>query len=1159
MSFVHLHNHTHYSLLDAAATPDQLITAAKADGQTALAITDHGVMFGCFEFYKKAKKQGIKPIIGCEVYLAVKKRTDREKVLESGKARNYYHLVLLAKNDVGYRNLVKLTSRAHSEGFYYKPRIDWELLRLHHEGLIATSACLAGPINAPLLSGDMDLARTNAIQLKEIFGEDFYIELQDHGLPEDRIVMEQAPKLARSLGIPLVVSNDAHYVTQDHAAAHNVLLHITKDAAFAKETAFDVRRDLRYRVPEMYLKTQDSMKRLFKDVPEGIENTVAIAEKIDLTIPTDLQMPQFPIPEESDATTLEDYLEELTMQGLERRYPTMTSEILDRISFELRVIKSMGYAGYFLIVQDFIAAARSMGIRVGPGRGSAAGSLVAYALGITNIDPLQYDLLFERFLNPDRVSMPDIDIDFSDDRRADVIAYVKEKYGADAVAQIITFGTLSSRAVLKDVGRVLGIDLSTINSITEKIPVVMGRVHRIKEALELPELKWLKDTLKDSKDSKDAKDAKLKDLIEFSMVLEGMARNSSLHAAGVVIAPGPISDYVPVYQTPTTEPATQYNMKDLEDAGLLKMDFLGLRTLTIIDRTLELVRQNHGLELDMDAIDYADPRTYALIGEGATLAVFQFESEPMQNALRQLKPERLDDLIAMNALYRPGPMDNIPDFIERKHGRREMTYLHPKMEPILHTTYGIIVYQEQVMQLVQQLAGFSLAQADLMRRAMGKKDAALMEEQRQLFVQGATVTSEMNTELAGEIFDLIQKFASYGFNKSHSAAYAYLAFQTAWLKAHYPAEFLAANMSAELSDQKKIVALIEEAKRCAITVLPPDVNRSKATFVAEGSLIYFGMAAIKGVGINAVEEIVKAREMAPFTSMFDFAARVDSRVVNRRVLEALVYSGAFDSLQHGHRAQLYAAIDPAIEYARRVQGASQDHMDSLFGEEVTKPVEPGLPPAEHWSEKERLHHERDVLNFYVTGHPLQEYALAVQSYSTITLGTELSEKHESTVRVCGLVSDIRTRLDKRENTIAFVRVEQFNGSCECVFWSDAFKQYGPLLHTDAVLVFVGRCEVQGQSVKIYVDSVLTLDQASSQLAKGFVLRLDPARITKTDLEGLRHRCNSAEATRSVKFVIDRPHGRVQYATMVKLDASDDTVAYLIDLFGEQNVLLDSES
>ncbi|MGA0046236.1 MAG: DNA polymerase III subunit alpha, partial [Candidatus Kapaibacteriota bacterium] len=479
MSFVHLHNHTHYSLLDAAATPDQLITAAKADGQTALAITDHGVMFGCFEFYKKAKKQGIKPIIGCEVYLAVKKRTDREKVLESGKARNYYHLVLLAKNDVGYRNLVKLTSRAHSEGFYYKPRIDWELLRLHHEGLIATSACLAGPINAPLLSGDMDLARNNAIQLKEIFGEDFYIELQDHGLPEDRIVMEQAPKLARSLGIPLVVSNDAHYVTQDHAAAHNVLLHITKDAAFAKETAFDVRRDLRYRVPEMYLKTQDSMKRLFKDVPEGIENTVAIAEKIDLTIPTDLQMPQFPIPEESDATTLEDYLEELTMQGLERRYPTMTSEILDRISFELRVIKSMGYAGYFLIVQDFIAAARSMGIRVGPGRGSAAGSLVAYALGITNIDPLQYDLLFERFLNPDRVSMPDIDIDFSDDRRADVIAYVKEKYGADAVAQIITCGTLSSRAVLKDVGRVLGIDLSTINSITEKNPLLKGRVHRI--------------------------------------------------------------------------------------------------------------------------------------------------------------------------------------------------------------------------------------------------------------------------------------------------------------------------------------------------------------------------------------------------------------------------------------------------------------------------------------------------------------------------------------------------------------------------------------------------------------------------------------------------------------------------------------------------------
>jgi len=1149
MSFVHLHNHTHYSLLDAAASPDQLIKAAKEDGQTALAITDHGVMFGCFEFYKKAKKEGIKPIVGCEVYLAVRHHTDREKFAVAGRDRNYYHLVLLAKNETGYKNLVKLTSIAHTKGFYYKPRIDWELLEQHHEGLIATSACLAGPINAHMIVGEMDQARANAIRLKEIFGDDFYVELQNHGLPEDKIVMEQAPKLARELGIKIVVSNDAHYVSKDHAAAHNVLLHITKDASFAKETAFDVRRDLRYKVPEMYLKTQDEMKKIFKEHPDGIENTQEIADKVHLTIPTDLQMPQFPIPEESDATTLEDYLEELTMKGLEERYPVLTSEILDRIGFELKVIKTMGYAGYFLIVQDFIRAARDMGIRVGPGRGSAAGSLVAYALKITNIDPLKYDLLFERFLNPDRVSMPDIDIDFSDDKREKVIEYVKEKYGADAVSQIITFGTLSSRAVLKDVGRVLGIDLGTINSITEKIPVVMGRVHKLKEALELPELKWLKNT----------KDQKLKDLIEFSSVLEGFARNSSLHAAGVVIAPGPISDYVPVYQTPSTEPASQYNMKYLEEAGLLKMDFLGLRTLSIIDNTLALVKANHGVEVDMDEIDYDDAQTYEMIGRGQTLAVFQFESEPMQNALRKLKPERLEDLIAMNALYRPGPMDNIPDFIERKHGRMEISYLHPKMEPILATTYGIIVYQEQVMQLVQQLAGFSLAGADLMRRAMGKKDSALMEEQRAKFIEGAQATSDIEAKLGSEIFDLIQKFASYGFNKSHSAAYSYLAFQTAWLKAHYPAEFLAANMTAELNDQKKIVALIDEAKRFGISVLPPDVNRSLATFAAEKDVIYFGMAAIKGVGVGAVEEIVKARAEAPFTSIFDFAARVDSKVVNKRILEALVCSGAFDTTRSGHRAQLFAAIEPAVEYAKKVQAGGPERMDSLFAEEITKPVEPSLPPVEAWPERERLRRERDVLNFYVSGHPLQEHALAVQSFSSISLGSVDSSKNEATVRLCGIISDIRKRLDKRENTIAFVRVEQYVGSCECVFWSDKYREYEALLQPDAVLVFIGRCEVNGQNVKIYVDRVLTLEQAEKDLAKGYVIRIDPDAVKEDTLEALLDRCNTAEATGSLTFIVNRPEGRVQYLTSTKVPESREMTQYLCTTFGEANILLDVES
>ncbi len=1148
--FVHLHNHTHYSLLDAACTPQQLVNAAVADGQKAIALTDHGVMFGCFEFYKKAKKAGIKPIVGCEVYIAVKKHTDREKVQDAGKKRNYYHLVLLAKNDTGYRNLMKLTSIGHTHGYYYKPRIDFDLLAQHHEGLIATSACLAGPINAPMLAGDHETAYRNAKLLKDIFGDDFYIELQDHGLPEDKHVLEFAPRMARELGIKLVVTNDAHYIKKEHAVPHNVLLNINKDATLARTGQFDVKRDLRYKVDQMYLKTQADMVELFKDYGEGIESTLEIADKIDLKISTDLQMPLFPIPPESDATTLEDYLEELTMQGLEKRYPVLTSEILDRASFELSVIKRMGFAGYFLIVQDFIRAARDMGVRVGPGRGSAAGSIVAYALAITNIDPLKYDLLFERFLNPDRVSMPDIDIDFSDDKRERVIEYVKEKYGAESVAQIITFGTLSSRAVLKDVGRVLGIDVATINSITDKIPVIMGKVKPLVEAIELPELRWLKDT----------GDPKLKDLIEYSTVLEGFARNSSLHAAGVVIAPGPISDFVPVYQTPSSEPATQYNMKDLEEAGLLKMDFLGLRTLSIIDNTLELIKRNHDVDIDIDTVDFGDPKTYELFGRGQTLAVFQFESEPMQNALRQLKPTVLEDLIAMNALYRPGPMDNIPDFIDRKQGRKPIEYLHPIMQPVLERTYGIIVYQEQVMQLVRDIAGFTLAQSDVMRRAMGKKDEKLMQEQKALFVEGAQKHANLQADLAREIFDLILKFASYGFNKSHSAAYAYLAFQTAWLKANYPAEFLAANMTAELNDQNKIVALIEEARRFGITVLPPDVNRSMATFLADKSLIYFGMAGIKNVGIGAVESIIRAREEAPFTSLFDFTARVNSKDVNKRVLEALVCSGAFDSVKHGHRAQLFAAIENSIEYARQIQGTGSSHMESLFGEaEEIKPSEPMLPNFEEWPERDRLKRERDYLSFYISGHPLKEYHVSVSSYSNLLLSRIDPAKSGSVVRLCGIISDIRTRLDKRENTIAFVKVEQYSGSCECVFWSDKFRQFAEVLQPDAVLVFIGKCEINGDNVKIFVDEALTLEQAEKKLTKGYLIRVNPDQVEYDTLKQLRDRCNTSDAMDSLKFLVVKGEGRVQYTSMLKIKASKETTKFLTESFGDGNVLIDVES
>ena len=891
------------------------------------------------------------------------------------------------------------------------------------------------------------------------------------------------------------------------------------------------------------------MKDLFKDFAEGIESTEEIADKVDLTIPTELQLPKFPIPEDSDATTLEDYLEELTMKGLEERFPVLSSEILDRAGFELTVVKRMGYAGYFLIVWDFIRAARAMGVRVGPGRGSAAGSMIAYALRITDIDPLKYDLLFERFLNPDRVSMPDIDVDFSDDKRERVIDYVKGKYGAESVAQIITFGTLSSRAVLKDVGRVMGIDLATINSITDKIPVILGRVHSLKEALALPELRWLKT----------AEDPRLKDMISYALTLEGFARNASLHAAGVVIAPGPISNFVPVYKTPTTEPATQYNMKDLEEAGLLKMDFLGLRTLSIIDGTLDQIKLSYGVTIDLDTIDFDDKETYEMFARGQTQAVFQFESDPMQKALRELKPTVLDDLIAMNALYRPGPMGNIPEFIDRKHGRKPIEYLHPLMESILVKTYGVIVYQEQVMQLVQTLAGFTLAQSDVMRRAMGKKDEKSMAEQRSRFVEGAKVHASISEQLGTDIFDLIQKFAQYGFNKSHSAAYAYLAFQTAWLKVHYPAEFLSANMTAELNDQDKIVALIDESKRYGITVLPPDINRSMATFVADKNSIYFGMAGIKTVGISAVEAIVESRQDAPFTSMFDFAARVEKKVVNRRVLEALVCSGAFDSLRHGHRAQLFAVIDTALHYASQVQDDALSHSGGLFGtEDIERPKEPALPTLPEWPERERLRKEREYLNFYISGHPLQEHALAVQSYSTLLLSRVDVDKNGTSVRLCGLISDVRTKLDKRENTFAILKIEQFNGFVECILWNEKYKVFAELLKPDTVVVVIGKCEINGDSVKMVVDDMLTLEQAEKRFAKGYVVCIRPEHVSNEQLELLKEKCNTSDADNSLSFVVMRPDGKSQYSTMMKIKTSKENTSFLCSTFGESNVLIDTD-
>jgi DNA polymerase-3 subunit alpha len=1097
--FVHLHNHSHYSLLDGASTIEGLVKSAVEQKMSAVALTDHGVMFGAIEFYKKAKKAGVKPILGFEAYILTKgsrfDKTMQSEKSAKGQGRGiYHHILLLAKNNTGYKNLMKLCTLGHTEGFYYKPRIDVELLNKYREGIIATSACPGGVVSAHLVNNDYAEARSSAGIYKEIFGNDFYIEIQNHGMDVEKPILAQAPQLAKELGLKLVATNDVHYIKHEHALPHNIMLHIP-DASSAFRNP--VQRDstntpdymtLRYGTDQLFFKSAREMVELFKDFPEAVGSTLEIAEQcnVELDFKTN-HMPKFPIPADSGVATLEQYLEQLAREGLRRRYSTVTPEIMERLLHELKVINKMGYAGYFLIVQDFINAARNMGVRVGPGRGSAAGSLVSYAVGITDVDPLHYGLLFERFLNPDRVSMPDIDVDFSDDKRDKVINYVREKYGAESVAQIITFGTLSSRAVLKDVGRVLGIPLSTIDPITKQIPVVLGKVTHLSEALDtIPDLKWVSES----------PDEKIKLMIDSAKVLEGMNRNVSTHAAGVVIAPGDISDYVPMYKTPQTETITQYNMKDLEDAGLLKMDFLGLRTLTVLDNALRLIQENHGVVIDLDKLPPDDPKTLELFSKAQTVAIFQFESSGMQDYLRRLKPTSIHDLVAMNALYRPGPMENIPEFIDRKHGLKKIEYIHPTLEHILKETYGIIVYQEQVMRIASETAGFSLAKADLMRRAMGKKDKGLMAEQKKEFVTGAAQNG-IDKKVASDIFDLIEKFASYGFNKSHSVAYSVLAYQTAYLKAHYPAEYMAATLSSEMGDTDKIVLFIDDCRKLGIEVLPPDVNESGVNFVATPKGIRFGLSAIKNVGVSAVEQIVKARsEKGLFHDLFEFCARVDLRLVNKKTLEGLIQAGAFDSLNE-NRALLFATVERAIMYGQGMQEQALRGQNNLFEIGGSKAqVKPMFTPAESWPESEVLSREKSVLGFYVSGHPLLKYVEEIEAFASVKLGQVGNFSNNSGVRVCGIVTSVKKKVDKRGNLMAFVTIEDFTGKAECVVFSDPYQKYSKLLEADSMVMVGGKGELSGDALKILVNEVVPMDALREKFTKSIVFYLNLDKVNE---------------------------------------------------------------
>ncbi len=1036
--FVHLHNHSQYSLLDGACRIDMMVALAAEFKMPALALTDHGNLFGTVDFYKKCRSAGIVPIIGCEMYIAPEERTKKERI--PGMPDSGFHLVVLARNKTGYHNLVKLASAAYLEGFYHRPRIDHELLAKYHEGLVITSACGKGEVAYHLERGNQPRAEKAARQYLDVFGKDnFYIEIQNHGLEFEDRVRPQLIALARELEINLVATNDCHYLKQEHADAHDALLCIQTG-----KKVDDTDR-MRYGTDQLYFKPPEAMKELFADTPEAIENTLRIAESCRLEFDWDKYLlPEFPLPDGFDDPKA--YLAEVAEEGLQRRFKKITPEIRERLDYELEVINRMGFPGYFLITKDFIDYAKSRGVPVGPGRGSAAGSLVSYALGITNVDPLEYGLIFERFLNPERLSMPDIDIDFSDRGRDDIIRYVIEKYGADSVCQIITFGTMAARGVVRDVGRVLGVSYAEVDRLAKMIPFEADM--NLQKALKLkPELKEMAES-----------NPQIARLLEYSQVLEGLARHASTHAAGVVIAPGRLDDYVPLFKSNKNEITTQFDMQGIEQIGLLKMDFLGLRTLTVIDDAITLIRQNRGIELNPDTLPFDDERTYEQFASGNTVGVFQFESSGMRDYLRKLRPECLNDLVAMNALYRPGPLDMnmIDTYIDRKHGRKEVTYDHPMMESILKDTYGVIVFQDQVMKIANVLAGFSMARADILRKAMGKKKVEIMEKMCAEFIEGCRKNGIAEAD-SQKIFDFMATFARYGFNKAHSTCYAIVAYQTAYLKAHYPVEFMAAILTSEIDNTDRVAVLRRECRRLGISVLPPDVNTSITHFSVEGDAVRFGMGAVKNVGHAVVEKIVKSREAdGAFKSIYDFIDRVDSRAVNKRALESLIAAGTFDSLG-AQRAQLTEALETIIGWGQAAQADRLRGQQSLFGGEEGAAIlpEPELPDVPPWSEQQMQSREKDVLGFYVTGNPLDKYADEITLFASGSTDILETLPDGSEVALGGIIQSVKTTLDKNGNLMAFLTLEDYGGTVEVVCFSDPYGKFRNLLGVDSAVLLTG--------------------------------------------------------------------------------------------------------
>ena len=1071
--FTHLHVHTEYSLLDGSIRIKDLVKKTKELGMDSIAITDHGAMFGVIQFYKEAKKNGIKPILGSEVYVAMNKYTEKEP-----KDKNQYHLVLLAENNTGYKNLMRIVSEAYVNGFYYKPRVDHDVLRKYKEGIICLSACLAGEVQQYLLQNNYSKAKEVALEYKNIFGEDnFYLELQDHGMTEQLGVNKDLIRLSQELDIPLVATNDVHYLTKEDSIIHDVLLCVQTGKTVDEENR------MKFPTDQFYLKSPEEMYSLFHYSQEALTNTVKIADRCNVELDFNtLHLPKFKVPE---GYTNVQYLEKLCKEGLIERYTVITDSIRKRYEFEFNTIVNMGYTDYFLIVWDFIRFAKEKDIEVGPGRGSAAGSIISYALGIINVDPLEFGLLFERFLNPERVTMPDIDIDFCYERREEVIEYVVNKYGHDRVAQITTFGTMGARGAIRDVGRALNMPYNTVDNIAKQVPNELGIT--LTRALEISH------SLKNEYENNE----EVRNLIDIALAMEGLPRHTSTHAAGVVISEAPITEYAPLVNN-NESIATQFTMNELEELGLLKMDFLGLRTLTVIRDAANLIEKNYGIKVDFGKkFTYDDPNVIEMFAKAETLGIFQFESPGMRAFLKELKANKFGDLIAANSLFRPGPMNQIPTFIECKHDPSKIKYLHPKLEPILNVTYGCIVYQEQVMQIVRDLGGYSLGRADLVRRAMGKKKMDVMEHERNNFIYGHTdedgnviipgaIRNGVDEKTASKIFDLMIDFANYAFNKSHSAAYAVVAYRSAWLKYYYPEEFMAAQISSVMDSTTQGSLYIQECKRLGIEVLPPDVNTSHDKFTVDNKKIRFGLSAVKNVGKGLIYAIVKAREEGRFQSFTDLVERIeklDSNVMNKRAIESLIKCGAMDSLG-ANRAQLLSIFEKIIDGIHSDKKRNIEGQFSLFDSVEDDVKDENLPDINEFPQKSLLQMEKEMLGIYVSGHPLDPYIEELEKISTVST-TQLSKEVESVelenrdgqkIRIAGIIVEKKNKVTKNNNMMAFITLEDLYGSIECIVFPAIFDKYNKYIDSDKVVVVEGRLSIsEVEDPKIICEKIYPLN------------------------------------------------------------------------------------